>query len=286
MIYPLIFNPKAKSQRSQRTQRFFQEYSSRLEVYPTKHGDEAKELAAKLAADGAEFVIAAGGDGTLNSVASGLAGTNTALGVIPSGTMNVFAREMGIPCQDFSECFRIIERGQVTEIDLFEANGSPFLQMAGVGLDAMVIEQTTWQSKKRLGPLAYFLSAVKILGEKPPVLEVNFADGRREQGVLVLAGNGGLYGGPIKLFRAANNRDSKLDVLVFREAGYKLLLSSLQGIAKGGIDLASSIGYFQTEAFSITAGTDFPAEIDGEFFGRFSRIDFVRSPRHLKVVTC
>ena len=131
----------------------------------------------------------------------------------------------------------MIERGFVQDVDLFEANGSPFVQMAGVGFDALVIEETSWESKKMLGPLAYLLAAVKVLGEKPPKLEVVCPDGRREEGVAVLAGNGSLYGGPFKFFRNANNHDSKLDVLVYKEAGYRLVLDSLRGLAFGGIDL-------------------------------------------------
>jgi vancomycin permeability regulator SanA len=140
----------------------------------------------------------------------------------------------------------VIESGCVREIDLFEANGSPFVQMAGVGFDARVIEETTWESKKMLGPLAYLLAAVKVLGEKPPLMEVVCADGRREQGVAVLAGNGSLYGGQFRFFRNADNRDSKLDVLVYKEAGYKLVLDSLRGLALGGIDLMESTSAFQT----------------------------------------
>ena len=152
------------------------------------------------------MVIAAGGDGTLNEVVSGLAGSSTVLGVLPAGTMNVFAREMGIPFDSLERAFGVIEAGFVREVDLFEANGAPFVQMAGVGFDAQVIEETTWESKKMLGPLAYLLAAVKVLGERPPKMEIICADGRREKGVAVLAGNGSLYGGQFKFFRNATTR--------------------------------------------------------------------------------
>ncbi len=214
---------------------------------PTTHAGEARELAARFAAQGEPVVIAAGGDGTLNEVVSGLAGSTTVLGILPAGTMNVFARELGIPFDSLDHAFAVIERGFVREVDLFAANGAPFLQMAGVGFDAAVIEETTWKSKKMLGPLAYLLAAVKVLGERPPHMEVVCADGRREEGVAVLVGNGALYGGPFRFFRNADNRDSKLDVLVYKEAGYRLVLDSLRGLACGGIDLLASTSYFQTE---------------------------------------
>jgi YegS/Rv2252/BmrU family lipid kinase len=282
--YPLIFNPKAKSQKGERTLRFLMDHANRFALYATNHEEEACELAAKFAAEGEPVVIAAGGDGTLNAVVKGLAGSGTALGIIPAGTMNVFARELGIPCDQFPKCFEVIERGHVREIDLFQANGAPFLQMAGVGFDAMVIEETTWESKKMLGPLAYLLAAVKVLGEKPPRMEILCEDGRREEGVAVLAGNGSLYGGQFKLFRAADNQDSKLDVLVFKEAGYKLVLDSLKGIALGGVDLAASTSYFQTEAFTVKAERAVPVEVDGDLLGRFTEVRFAESSQRLRVV--
>lgn len=282
--YPLIFNPKAKSQKGERTLRFLMENAHRFALYATNHGDEARELAAKFAADGEPVVVAAGGDGTLNAVVQGLAGSGTALGVIPAGTMNVFARELGIPFDHLLRSFEVIERGHVREIDLFEANGAPFIQMAGVGFDAMVIEETTWEAKKMLGPLAYLLAAVKVLGERPPQMEILCKDGRREEGVAVLAGNGSLYGGQFKLFRAADNQDSKLDVLVFKEAGYKLVLDSLKGLALGGVDLAASTSYFQAEEFTVKSKQEVPVEVDGELLGRYSEVNFSAASCRLRVV--
>lgn len=282
--YPLIFNPKAKSQKGERTLRFLMEHANRFALYATNHEVEARELAAKFAADGEPVVVAAGGDGTLNAVVKGLVGSGTALGVIPAGTMNVFARELGIPCDNLQHGFDVIERGHVREIDLFEANRAPFIQMAGVGFDAMVIEETTWESKKMLGPLAYLLAAVKVLGEKPPKMEVISNDGRREECVAVLAGNGSLYGGQFKLFRAADNQDSKLDVLVFKEAGYKLVLDSLKGLALGGVDLAASTSYFQAEEFTVRANVKVPVEVDGDLLGRYSEVKFAAASRKLKVI--
>jgi diacylglycerol kinase (ATP) len=282
--YPLIFNPRARSQKGEKMLRFLMGHANRFAMYATNHAGEARELAARFAAEGEPVVIAAGGDGTLNEVVSGLAGSKTILGVLPAGTMNVFAREMGIPFDSLERAFLVIERGFVREVDLFQANGAPFVQMAGVGFDAQVIEETTWESKKMFGPLAYLLAAVKVLGEKPPKIVVTCPDGRREEGVAVLAGNGSLYGGQFKFFRNANNHDSKLDVLVYKEAGYRLVLDSLRGLATGGIDLMASTTYFQTEEFTVRADREVPVEVDGELAGRFSEIHFVETANRLRVL--
>ena len=282
--YPVIFNPKARSQKGGRVLRFIENHADRLALHPTHHAGEAREIAARFAAEGEPVIIAAGGDGTLNEVVNGLVGSRTVLGVLPAGTMNVFAREMGIPFDSLERALQVIERGFIQEVDLFVANGAPFVQMAGVGFDAMVIEETTWEAKKKLGPLAYLLAAVKVLGETPPQLEVILPDGRREEGVAVLTGNGALYGGPFKFFRNANNHDSKLDVLVYKEAGYRIVLDSLRGLAFGGIDLMDSTSYFQAEKFVVRAEREVPVEVDGEWLGRFSEIRFAESANRLRVI--
>lgn len=282
--YPVIFNPRARSQKGGRVLRFIEKHGNRLSLHPTHHAGEAREISARFAAAGEPVVIAAGGDGTLNEVVNGLIGTQTRLGVLPAGTMNVFAREMGIPFHSLEAAFHIIEQGFVQEVDLFGANGAPFVQMAGVGFDAMVIEETTWESKKMLGPLAYLVAAVKVLGAHPPKLEITCADGSREEGVAVLAGNGVLYGGQFKVFRNAKNHDSMLDVLVYKEAGYRLVLDSLRGLAFGGIDLMASTRSFQTEAFTVRADREVPVQVDGEWLGRFSEIHFCETPHRLRVL--
>jgi diacylglycerol kinase (ATP) len=249
-------------------------------MYATNTGQEATELAKRFALDGEPVVVAAGGDGTLNAVISGLAGSRTALGVMPAGTMNVFARELGIPSNSLVKALEVIDQGLIREIDLFSANDAPFVQMAGVGFDAMVIEETKWETKKLLGPLAYLLSAVKVLGEKPPITQ----EGRREKGVAVLCGNGSLYGGQFKLFRNASNLDSMLDVIVFKESGYRLVIDALHGIAQGGIDLAASTTYFQTEELTVKSDRSVPVEIDGELLGRFEEVRFRQASTRLRVL--
>lgn len=283
--YPVLFNPKARSQRGRRALEFLMDNAAGLALYATRSAEEAEALAAKFAEDGEPILIAAGGDGTLNAVVKGLAGSSTALGVLPTGTMNVFARELGIPYDNLDRAFEVILDGHVREVDLFEANGMPFVQMAGVGFDAAVIEETTWESKKMLGPLAYLLSAAKVLGEKPPHMQVVTGDGRHEEGVAVLAGNGSLYGGQFTLFPDADNSDSMLDVLVFKEAGYRLVLESLRGVAlKGDFD-PSTVACFQADRLTVTADREVPLEVDGELVGRATRVEFAdENPERLKVL--
>ena len=282
--YPLIFNPQARSQRGRRTLGFVMKHAGELALYATNRSGEARELAARFAAGGEPVVIAAGGDGTINEVVRGLAGTDTALAVLPAGTMNVFSREIGLPQNDLARCFRLIKDGHIREIDLFEANGTPFVQMAGIGIDAKIIEDTTWESKKALGPLAYLLTAIKVLGERPLMLEVMCDDGRRETGVAVLVGNGALYGGGFRVFHLADNRDSQLDVLVFKETGFQMVLDSVWGLANGGFDSVANATYLRAATFAVTADIPVPVEVDGELLGRFAITRFAPAASRLRVI--
>ncbi len=283
--YPLIFNPSARSQRAQKTLRFLMSHAQWFALYASRSAEDATELAAKLAAAGEPVVVVAGGDGTINAVVQGLAGTTTALGVLPAGTMNVFARELGLPYASLKKSFDILEKGFIKEVDLFETNGHAFVQMAGIGFDAQVIEETTWETKKRFGPMAYLMSAMKVLGEKPPRMRVTCADGRVEEGVCALAGNGSLYGGQVKLFRKADNSDDMLDLLVFTEAGFRLVRDSVKGIATGAIDAGnSSVKYLQARSFEVECDREVPMEADGEYIGRVTHVSLLPVERKLRVI--
>lgn len=254
-------------------------------LYASRSAEDATHLAAKLAEDGEPIVVAAGGDGTLNAVVQGLAGTNTALGVLPAGTMNVFARELGLPHSSLKKSLQILEDGFVKEVDLFEANGHAFVQMAGIGFDAQVIEETSWEQKKLFGPMAYVMSAMKVLSEKPPKMRIICDDGHEEEGFCALAGNGSLYGGQVKLFRKADHADDMLDMLVFTEAGYKLIRDSVKGLATGAIDAGnSSVKYLQSKSYEIICDQEVPIEVDGEYMGRVDHISLTPARRKLKVI--
>ena len=203
--------------------------------------------------------------------------------------MNVFAREMGIPVpnlqsSNLKKALEVILAGHLKEVDLFECNDQPFVQMAGVGFDAQVIEETTTESKKVFGPLAYLMSAVRVLGDKPPKMRVLCDDGREFEGVAVLVGNGELYGGQVKLFSKADNDDGKLDVLIFKESGYRFVLDSLKGLV-GVIDLVKSgVEYVQVDRFRVVSDREVPVEVDGEYVGRCEEVRFMPASKKLKVL--
>ena len=131
------------------------------------HPGEAEALARNAVEEGFVRIVAAGGDGTVNHVANGIAGTNAALGLLPLGTVNVFAMELGLPANNLQVCWSIIEDGNVRLVDLPNANGKHFVQLAGVGLDAQVVKETSLAFKRSFGPLSYLISAAQIAARKP-----------------------------------------------------------------------------------------------------------------------
>ena len=283
--YPLILNPHARSERAKRALRFVMEHATRFAIYASNSPEEAVDLVKKFASEGEPIVVAAGGDGTLNAVVGGLIGTETILGILPTGTMNVFARELQIPFSQLKGALEVIDAGHVKEVDLFEAEGTPFVQMAGVGFDAQVIEETSSESKRRLGPLAYVLAAVKVLGTKPPKMTVHFDEGHSVEGACVLLGNGALYGGQLRLFKKADNADDLLDVLVYKEAGYKAAVRSLSTVALGGYEQDGKwVEYYQTSGLRVECDREVPVEVDGELWGRAQKVEFRAMTEKLRVL--
>ena len=110
-------------------------------------------------AAGIEAVVVAGGDGSLNHTVQLLAGTDTALGVLPLGTANVWAREIGIPL-DIRRATDVLLHGETLRIDLGQANGRYFIAIAGVGFDASVTRMVRPATKRRLGMFAYIVAGV------------------------------------------------------------------------------------------------------------------------------
>jgi len=283
--FPLILNPKARSERGDTARRFIMNNAGHFAIYASNSAEEAEELAAAFADAEEPVVVGAGGDGTLNAVVKGLAGKKTSLGILPTGTMNVFARELGLPIDQLKRAFEFIVKGETVDVDLFSMNGAPFVQMAGVGFDAQVIEETKWEAKKALGPLAYLISAMKVLGDKPPRMTVHFDEGHTEEGVAVLVGNGSLYGGQVRLFGKADNADELLDVLVFKEAGYRVVADSLAGIVRGGFDEnMDTVGYRQSTGLRVECDREVPVEVDGELWGKTQEVRFEHIPKKLKVL--
>src|SRR5215472_10531782 len=133
-----------------------------LPIRITSHPGDAEALARRAVEEGFARVVAAGGDGTVNHVANGIAGSNAALGILPMGTVNVFAMELGLPSNDLERCWEIVQAGNTRLVDLPSANGRYFVQLGGIGLDAPAVKETTLAFKRSISPLSYKISSAHI----------------------------------------------------------------------------------------------------------------------------
>ena len=275
----VIFNPAARGEKARRFRRQLDAIGAQCAFKATTAPGDARRLAAEAVTDGFDLIVAAGGDGTVNEVLNGIGDApdgfdRARLGVLPLGTVNVFARELKIPLH-IERAWEVLQRGREIKIDLprveFSANGVRqkryFCQLAGAGLDARAIELVDWRHKKKVGPLAYVIAGLKALREKKPKITVR-ANGQNVSGELVLIGNGKFYGGPFAIFPSADLRDGLLDVCVFPRvglAGVAALRAEFSCCAKNC--RRKSCDDFSAASFELSGETPAAFELDGEWVG-------------------
>ena len=284
----VIFNPAARGEKSKRVRRFLESKAGHsVTVAPTERAGDARLLATRAVQEGFRIIVAAGGDGTINEVVNGIGTSDAALGVLPLGTVNVFAHELRIP-RRIEAAWQVIQTGAMRTIDLAraEAGGTTrhFVQLAGVGFDAQAVRAASWELKKKIGPLSYVWAGIKTLGTTLAQVEVSVnGSGPRAAGAAVLVGNGRFYGGRFALFPKARMDDGLLDVCVFASCGYLDVLRYGQGILRGAHIELGDVEYFQTERLVCTAPVTTAFELDGEDAGD-APVTFSIVPRALRVI--
>jgi diacylglycerol kinase (ATP) len=252
-------------------------------ICATSRSGEAESMARRAAEEGFDKIVAAGGDGTVNEVVNGLAGSNATLGLLPIGTMNVFAAELGLPAHDLELCWNIIQNANTRLVDLPNANGKCFVQLAGVGLDAQVVKETSSKLRRSFGPLSYLISAAQIAARQPPRLFIESENASIDEGSFVLVGNGRLYGGPFPFFKHALIDDGLFDVVVFKRLGYLEIIKYLQDVIFSSEIRAPEVEYFQTRRLRVDSDQAVPVELDGELVGNCP-VEFGVQERSLRVL--
>jgi diacylglycerol kinase (ATP) len=290
----VIFNPAARGEKARRFRRQLDAIGAQCALKATTAPGIARRLAAEAVTDGFDLIVAAGGDGTVNEVLNGIGDApdgfvRARLGVLPLGTVNVFARELKIPLK-VERAWEVLQRGHEIKIDLpcveFSADGilqkRYFCQLAGAGLDARAIELVNWQHKKQVGKLAYVIAGLKALCEKKPEITVR-ANGQSMTGELVLVGNGRFYGGSFAILPLADLRDGRLDICVLPRVNWTALLRSVPGLLLRGKLPASVAQHLSAETFELTSETAAAFELDGEWVGKLP-VTFSIEREKLRVV--
>jgi diacylglycerol kinase family enzyme len=183
--------------------------------YETTPEDPGSGQTAQALADGAEVVFAAGGDGTVRTCLTALAGSGAALAVLPAGTGNLLATNLGLPDDPRAGVKVVVERGR-RDLDIGVVEGQGFAVMAGMGLDARMLDDASEQLKARVGPLAYVWSAMSnLLGRVMDVrLRLDGGTPLRRRARSVVVGNVGRLQGGIRLLPDAVPDDGMFDVAV------------------------------------------------------------------------
>ncbi len=289
----VIFNPAARGNKARRFRHHLDALSGQAAFKATTAPGDARRLAAEAVADGFELIAAAGGDGTVNEVLNGLGDApdgfaRARLGVLPLGTVNVFARELKIPLS-LAGAWGVLQRGHEARLALphvdFSVNGAPqrkyFAQLAGAGFDARAIELLDWPLKQKIGPLAYVFAGLKAVRETKPAVTVR-ANGKVASGELVLAGNGRFYGGPFTVFPPADLCDGHLDLCIFPRVRWTVFLRCLPDLLLRRRLPATVAKRMRAEKFELSSQTAAAFELDGEWAGHLPAA-FSIEPGRLRV---
>ncbi|MDJ0769863.1 MAG: diacylglycerol kinase family protein [Ilumatobacter sp.] len=269
-----------------------------VEVVETNRRGHATRFAHDAARRGIDVVVGYGGDGTLNEVATGIAGTDTALGVLPGGSTNVFARTLGMPNDPVAAADHLaagLDAADLRPIGLGRVNGRFFCFHTGIGFDAAVVEAVERRAslKRWLGhPL--FISAglttwLRGYDRRAPHFSLRHGDERVDDGyfAIVLNTNPYTYLGnrPLDLSPAAT-LDRGLVVVAFRTLRVGPILKGLGSALRGGGVTASEhlVEWRDVDEMVVDAETPFPYQLDGDYLGDVDRLEFQHVPDAVQLV--
>jgi diacylglycerol kinase (ATP) len=256
----------------------------------THSSGDAIAIAARAAQEERPLVVVCGGDGTLNEAANGLAGSETALAVIPAGTANVWAKEVGISRQPIA-ALEVAIRGQWKRIDLGRASspseerGRYFFMMAGLGLDGSIAASLPLNVKRYLGATTYAIMAVgqslryrgqrvKLIVDGEP-LETNL--------LMMVVGNTRHYAGVTQVTPRAYADDGLLDACIFQgRHTLDIIFHTLRVAAQAHLR-ARPVLYRQVRRLEVYSETPLPAQLDGDFYPGYPTV-FEVVPAALRVM--
>jgi diacylglycerol kinase family enzyme len=284
----LIFNPTAGKLRGRRSARVVRAVAAleaqglRVQAVPTPGPGTAGALAREAVEAGAERVLALGGDGTLNEVASGMIGSHVPLGVLPAGTANVLGREIGLGGNLFNAIRRLPECvPRRVPTGLLEAEGKPprhFLLMAGIGFDAHIVYRLNLPLKARFGQIAYWTSAASEIGRRLDEFEV-FTGGRAYRCSFALASRVRNYAGYLEIASGARLLGDDFELVLFEgRSTLRYYFKYLAAVAARATSNLKGMTFLRAReiCFSAPAGSPVYVQVDGEFAGRLpARISIV-----------
>lgn len=237
---------------------------------------------------GHDPIILGGGDGSVSSTVDFLAHHHATLGLLPLGTANDFARTLGIP-PDLEGACGTIARGKVVDVDLGLAGENYYVNVASVGLGVEVTRSLSPRLKKRIGPLAYPVAAIKAFFRHQPFsARLAFPDGGHEPRsygrlLQVAVGNGRFYGGGMVVAPGSGIDDRSLDVYAIRLGRKRDLLGIARYLRSGDFVKSEGVDLFRTPRVKIETEPELPINVDGELVAHTPE-SFSVAPNALRVL--
>jgi diacylglycerol kinase (ATP) len=268
----IILNPAAGRPRSaeRRLRRFIAALERRgcsvvLRRAGSRLGD-AERLAREAKAD-FDAIVAAGGDGTLNAVLNGLTGSPTPIGVLPLGTVNVLAREIGLPRRP-EKLASLIAESPARPIWPGRIAGRVFLMMASAGFDSETVAGVHPGLKARAGRLAFAWAALIGLWHYQACDLVVRADGIEHRAAGLIAAKGRFYAGPFVVAPDARLAEPSFELVLFRRAGRLAVLRYATALLLGRIPRLDGVTILRARAVMVTSDRAVPVQADGEIAGQ------------------
>jgi diacylglycerol kinase (ATP) len=277
----LIYNPTAGPRDVRRAlshaRSFLRRHGWSVELQLTEKPGDALALARAAAQAGCDVAIAAGGDGTVNEAVNGLVGTQTALGVLPVGTGNMWAKQLGVPTYTLTNPLRLYEaaaglaEGTIRSVDVGQVNNRYFLCWAGIGLDAQVTTEMEPRQRrtKRLGALPYAIAAILVARDFKGVRTRVSLDSSTVRGrtLLILVSNIKQYAGVLSVAREARMDDGLLDVFVFKGLGFTYAVRHLLKLVSQRYLQDPQVIHRQVRHIEVQTEWAIPVQVDGDPIG-------------------
>ena len=267
----IVYNPTARNAppqaRLSAAARLLQPDGWEIDLRVSEGPGHAVKLAREAVASGASVVFGCGGDGTLNEVLNGLAGSEAALGVVRGGMGNVFAKEIGVPRAP-EQALAVLREGETRRFDLGRADGRYFLMMAGIGFDAEVVRTTPARRKRLLGSTSLVLQGLRELPRfRSDAARLGIEGVEREAELYwLLLGNTRSYGGVFDITSKALANDGLLDAYVYAGRGLPWVLTTAVRILLRRAAGARGVTFERLASLAVTT-PGLPVQVDGEYIG-------------------
>jgi len=293
----LIFNPAAGGRDVDReleqVMAYWEGRGWQVSFRDTWGPGDATTFAREAVVTGYQAVFVAGGDGTVGEAADGLAGSDTALGVLPTGVGNVWALEMGIPTpsplrrHSLLDAAEVLAEGEIRRIDLGRAGQRHFILWAGIGLDAKVTERIEPRARptKRLGTLAYVVAAVLVAKDFRGTRTRVVIDGHsiNTRCILVIVSNAQLYAKLVRVAAEAYLDDGLLDVCIFKGVNLASTVHHAIKVFARRHLRDPQVEYYQCRKVSISTATPLSVQVDGDLIGT-TPMEFEIVPQALNII--